>query len=86
MSVPISEIISIHTNTPENAYHITTHVHWACMCWYEQKADCLLGSQLLSCRKNYRGRTAMVKSKTRDFFAWTDEVKRIRKVTRKHKL
>lgn len=26
----VAEIISVHTNTPENAYHMVIYVYWAC--------------------------------------------------------
>lgn len=62
----VSGIICVHTNMPETVNHITNRVHWACMCQCQEKSDCPLCSWLLNCRKYYRGRTAIAKSKTRD--------------------
>lgn len=49
---------------PENSYHITIHVQWAC--WCKQEPDCPLTAQsttklswFLSCRKCYSERTAI---------------------------
>lgn len=48
---------------------MTAHIRWACVCQCEQEAE----GWLLSRRKDYGGKIAKVKSKMRDFFAWTDE-------------
>lgn len=37
--------------TPENAFQITIHVHWAC--WRKQEADGILCAWFLSYRKHY---------------------------------
>lgn len=71
---------------PENAYPVTIHIHWAYGCHCKQEPDSLLCSCFL-CRNDYEWVTAMVKSKTRDFFAWTDdEVKLLLKVTHEYKV
>lgn len=35
----VSELMSIHTNRPENAYQVTIHIHWARACRCKQEAD-----------------------------------------------
>ena len=46
-------------NVPENAYHMNTHVHWACACWCAQEAlGCELQTEL-----GYKIEAAMMESK-----------------------
>lgn len=49
----------MYSNTTEKAYHMTIHVQWARVCQCKQEA---LG-WLLSCLKDYGGRTAMAKKR-----------------------
>lgn len=61
---------------------MTVHVHWARVFQSKCEAD-----WLFSFRKYYEQRTAMAKSNTRGFFAWTDgEVDLILKVTHECKV
>lgn len=40
----VSILIPTHTDTPEKAYHVAIHAHWARVCWCKQKTDYLLRS------------------------------------------
>lgn len=47
----VSEIIPVHTNTPENVHNVTIHVHRAHALRCKQETDHLLCSWLLSLGK-----------------------------------
>lgn len=52
---------------------MTTQVHWSCACQYEQEDNCLPCTWWPGYRKYYERGTGMMKSKSRDFFSWTDD-------------
>lgn len=76
-------MISVRADTPENAYHMAIHVHWAC----KQEADCVLCSWLLIFRKYFEQRIAKAKSETGDFLAWiNNKLELLLKVTHEYKV
>lgn len=44
---PFQKMIAVHTNIPENTYHMIVHVHWARMCRCKQEADTLQLQKIL---------------------------------------
>ena len=67
-----SSASEILPNTPGNVHHVTFHAHLACVCRCKQEADCRLCSWSPVYRKYYKRGTAVVKSRSRDFFSWSD--------------
>lgn len=82
----LPEIISIHTNAPEYAYHMTIHVHGACMsCCKQEAVYCTSGCLVEENTTNDEQQWQKSQDQTRDFFAWTGEVKLLLKVTHAYK-
>lgn len=69
----VSDLISVHTKTPENPYHVTTQLHWARDCQCRREANWSLRSWLLNYRRNYEREIKNGKNKSRGFLSWVDD-------------